>query len=103
MKPLKKHEIDWRSCYSGTPASELARLGWYCERIRERFAHTDAARLDIALEIGSHEGASAALLSQYFDTVICVDPWGKEEPLSPNERIASFVGEPGTNLISRRL
>ncbi|MFA4845081.1 MAG: class I SAM-dependent methyltransferase [Patescibacteria group bacterium] len=88
---MKLREIEWRSVYSGTPVCELERLETYCER-------ASSADHRLAIEIGSHEGGSAALMAQYFDVVLCVDPWGKEEPLSPQERIASFVGNPASNV-----
>lgn len=92
---MKRREVDWKSCYSGTPLCELERLQEYCRQVAE--SSVDFLP-ELAIEIGSHEGASAAVLAEWFDTVICVDPWGKEELLSPKERMASYVGCPGSNI-----
>lgn len=85
---MKRYSVNWESLSSGTPKNELERLQYYCDGISDP---------SLAIEIGSYQGASAALLAEYFPTVICIDPWGHEEPLSSEERIASFVHSPGTN------
>jgi hypothetical protein len=90
---MKRYNVDWQSIFSLTPPDEFIRLQYYCELVADRFNGTP----ERAIEIGAHEGASGALLSEWFDNVISIDPWGKEDLLSPAERTISFVGQPGTD------
>jgi predicted O-methyltransferase YrrM len=86
---MKKHNVAWQTVYSGTPPEDLIRLQHYCELVSERNLPS------MAIEIGTHEGASTALLAEWFDVVICVDPWGDIE-VQPGERIATFIGKAAT-------
>ena len=81
---MKLYEVNWQSVYSGTPPSELERLQYYCSIAPDQ---------RLAIEIGTHEGASAAILAQWFETVICIDPWGDHELLYPSDRMATFAGK----------
>lgn len=87
---MKIYDVDWKSIVSASPASELVKLQEYCKIASDRCGN------EIAIEIGSYEGGSAALLSEWFETVICIDPWGDEAPRYDPGEIASFVGKPGT-------
>lgn len=82
--------IDWRSIYTPTPPDEMLTLDTWCKQL------VGHGSLPLAVEIGSYEGASAALLACYFDVVICFDPWGDHET-KPGDRIASFSGGRGRN------
>lgn len=50
----------------------------------------------LCIEIGSFRGAATAMFCKYFNTVIAIDPFGKEV-LMPGDRIKAYVGSPGTN------
>lgn len=79
--------VNWRSVRNVTPIADLEQLEEFCELAPNR----------LAIEIGSYEGGSTAVLAQYFETVIAIDPWG-EHDTKPGEKIATFTeGTVGTN------
>jgi hypothetical protein len=83
---MKIYEVDWQSVYTGTPPEDLVKLQEFCELANEQCHHF------MAIEVGTHAGATAALISEWFETVVCIDPWGKYE-VQPGEKIATYVGE----------
>lgn len=88
---MKSQKIDWKSILSSSPPDDLLQLERFCDIVPD-YLRT------LAIEIGSYEGASTALLLQYFDTVIAIDPWG-EHDVKDGEKIATFTkGTEGTNI-----
>jgi len=79
--------IDWKSILNVTPIEDLEQLEKFCDLAPNR----------LAIEVGSYEGGSTAVLAQYFETVIAIDPWG-EHNTKPGDSIATFTeGTAGTN------
>ena len=86
---MKLYNIHWQSIWTGTPPEDLERLQRYCELASDSCHHF------IAIEVGTHEGATAALLAEWFETIICIDPWG-EHKVESGELIATFFGNAAT-------
>ena len=83
---MKLYDVDWKSVPTPTPPEDLVKLQTYCE-----MASLKGLR-SMAIEVGTHTGATAALISEWFETVVCIDPWGKYD-VQPGERIATYIGE----------
>jgi predicted O-methyltransferase YrrM len=83
--------VDWKSITTPTPPDEMEQFEKYCQEVMD--SHTGSS---LAIEIGSYEGATAALMANYFDHVICIDPFG-EHSTQEGERIAKFSSMMGRN------
>lgn len=54
-------------------------------------------RRQLAIEIGCFHGATTAMFAKYFDSVIAIDPFGREDKKKPDDRIKTYVDSPGRN------
>jgi len=79
---------DWKSITSPTPPDEIEQLEKYCQEVADPHG--------VAIEVGSYEGATAALMANYFNHIVCIDPWG-DHAANEGERIAEFSGNLGRN------
>jgi hypothetical protein len=85
-KEMRLYSVDWQSVWTGTPYEDMVKLQEFCDMASSKCNN------ERAIEVGTHTGASAALMSEWFETVICIDPWGKYD-VQPGELIATYVGE----------
>lgn len=75
-----------------TPEEELEYIDSVCAELAGTINHNSS----LAIEIGSAYGACTVMLAKYFNFVVAIDPFGREEQ-KPGDRIAAYVGFPGTN------
>jgi hypothetical protein len=66
----KKKTVAWQNIESDSSREQKFALEFYASYVSK-----DHKLPSLAVEIGSHYGATAAVLSQFFDRVICIDPW----------------------------
>jgi len=83
---MKLYDVEWQRIWTGTSPEDMAALQRYCKRASDLYYRS------LAIEVGTHCGASAALISEWFETVVCVDPWG-QYTVQPGELIGTYVGE----------
>jgi len=93
---MKLYNIEWQSILSVTPLGDMVKLQEFCDLASSKCNN------ERAIEVGTYTGASAALISEWFETIICIDPWGKYD-VQPGELIATYVGEGTATMPEYRL